>query len=159
MQPGITGVPAPDPMAELRGRLRAKDHAAIQRDCQPGNELLALIGDRWTVLAVVMLSGGAKRFAELRRMMAGVSQRMLTRTLRRMERDGLVGRTVHPTVPPQVEYRLTELGESLRGPVVALGEWAHSNRALVLAARERFDRADAARAELPRSELPPGEPR
>lgn len=142
MQPGNTDVSAPaDPMAELRGRLKQKDHAAIKKDCQPGAEVLALVGDKWTVLVVVMLSGGAKRFAELRRMMTGVSQRMLTRTLRRMERDGLVGRTVYPTVPPQVEYRLTDLGESLRVPVMALGDWAHSNRDRIVAARERFDRA------------------
>lgn len=132
-------------MAELRGRLQQKDHATIKRDCQLGNELLALVGDKWTVLTVVMLSGGAKRFAVLRRMMAGVSQRMLTRTLRRMERDGIVVRTVYPTVPPQVEYKLTVLGESLRGPVMALGEWAHSNREQILAAREQFDRASEGR--------------
>ncbi|WP_227254911.1 winged helix-turn-helix transcriptional regulator [Frigoriglobus tundricola] len=128
-------------MADLRDHLRRGDHARISEGCKPSAEIMALVGEKWTVIVVVMLSGGPRRFKELQRMIPGVSQRMLTLTLRGLERDGLVARTVFPTVPPRVDYALTELGESLRAPVLALGTWARENRAQIEAARDRYDRA------------------
>ena len=89
-------------------------------ECQAISGILSRIGDKWTVLVVNLLGQGPKRFSEIKREVGGISQRMLTLTLRALERDGLVTRTVHPTVPPSVEYALTELGRSLRVPVQAL---------------------------------------
>jgi DNA-binding HxlR family transcriptional regulator len=97
------------------------------------------VGDKWSVQVVVQLGSGPKRFNELRRIVSGISQRMLTLTLRSLERDGLVTRTVYPTIPPKVEYRLTGLGCSLLKTVRGLGEWAIQNRDEILAARRRFD--------------------
>ncbi|MBX9592169.1 MAG: helix-turn-helix transcriptional regulator [Hyphomonadaceae bacterium] len=108
-------------------------------DCRAISEVLARIGDKWTVLVVNLLGGGPKRFSEIKREVGGISQRMLTLTLRALERDGLVTRTVHPTVPPSVEYALTELGCSLQVPVRALGEWALVNQQTMAEARRRFD--------------------
>ena len=92
--------------------------------CRTISTLLARIGDKWTVLVVNELGDGSKRFNELRRQIPSVSQRMLTLTLRNLERDGLVSRTVTPTIPPRVDYELTELGRSLLKPVNALADWA-----------------------------------
>jgi DNA-binding HxlR family transcriptional regulator len=103
------------------------------------SEILARIGDKWSVLIVMKLSDGPRRFSELRRMVDAISQRMLTLTLRGLERDGLVTRTVTPTIPPRVDYELTDLGRSLREPVNALGKWAVDNRAAMLAARAAYD--------------------
>ena len=108
-------------------------------DCQAVGEVLSLIGDKWTVLVVNLLGEGPKRFNEMRREIGRISQRMLTLTLRALERDGLVIRTVHPTVPPSVEYRLTELGQSLRVPLRAVGDWAVVNQHAMAEARGRFD--------------------
>jgi DNA-binding HxlR family transcriptional regulator len=91
------------------------------------------------MLIVMILSDGSKRFSELKRSIDGISQRMLTLTLRGLERDGLVSRTVTPTIPPRVDYELTELGCSLREPVRALGDWAIEHIACIRAAQERFD--------------------
>ena len=102
-------------------------------------EILALVGDKWSVYIVATLGDEARRFSELRRLIAGISQRMLTLTLRGLERDGLVTRTVHPTVPPSVEYALTALGKTLMPPVMELVAWAEKNRARIQKARERFD--------------------
>src|ERR1700749_2635982 len=88
-----------------------------QETCTPVREILARVGDKWSVLIVMLLSEGPKRVSQLRRSSDGISQRMLTLTLRGLERDGLVTRTVFPTAPPRVDYALTELGQSLRGPV------------------------------------------
>jgi DNA-binding HxlR family transcriptional regulator len=118
---------------------------AEQRDqgvCTLLSETLARIGDKWTVLVVEQLSAMGRspmRFNELRRSIDGISQRMLTLTLRALERDGLVTRTVHPTVPPRVDYELTDLGRSLRRPLVAVAEWARANRAAIAEARKTFD--------------------
>lgn len=118
---------------------------ADQRDhgvCILLSETLARIGDKWTVLVVEQLSRQARgpmRFNEIRRSIDGISQRMLTLTLRALERDGLVTRTVHPTVPPRVDYELTELGHSLRRPLVAVAEWARANHAAIAEARTIFD--------------------
>ncbi len=111
----------------------------VPEDCRAVSEVLERVGDKWTVLVVNTLGTGPKRFNELRRSIASISQRMLTLTLRGLERDGLVTRTVFPTVPPRVDYELTELGRSLLTPVGALGTWALQNRPRIQAARLRFD--------------------
>ena len=108
-------------------------------DCRAISEVLSRVGDKWTVLVVETLGGGPKRFNELRKALGSISQRMLTLTLRALERDGLVTRTVFPTVPPRVEYELTKLGRSLLDPVNALSLWARKNRSAMEAARTRFD--------------------
>lgn len=102
-------------------------------------ELLDRIGDKWSLLVVELLGVGTKRFTELRREIDGVSQRMLTRTLRHLERDGLVERTVHPVVPPRVDYRLTSLGRSLLDAVEPLVAWIRAHRDEIAAARATFD--------------------
>src|ERR687887_1968510 len=104
-------------------------------DCRAVSEVLARIGDKWTVLVVSTLGEGPKRFNELRRALGSISQRMLTLTLRCLERDGLVTRTVFPTIPPRVDYELTRLGETLLEPISGLAEWAASNRTSIQAAR------------------------
>jgi DNA-binding HxlR family transcriptional regulator len=103
------------------------------------SEVLSRVGDKWTVLVVWTLGGGSKRFNELRKALGSISQRMLTLTLRALERDGLVTRTVFPTIPPRVDYELTELGRSLLDPVSELGSWARKNRRAIENARHRFD--------------------
>ncbi|HYZ62058.1 MAG TPA: helix-turn-helix domain-containing protein [Acetobacteraceae bacterium] len=105
--------------------------------------MLSRIGDKWTVLVVMILADGPKRFNELRRAVGGISQRMLTLTLRGLERDGLVRRTVFPTIPPRVDYELTELGQSLRVPIEALGNWAFAHLPVIERARVEFDRRQA----------------
>lgn len=102
---------------------------------------LAWIGDRWTLPVVVTLDMESLRFNQLRRAVAGISQQMLTRTLRGLERDGIVTRTVHPTVPPQVEYALTPLGYSLADQAKQLGGWVHANLTALTANRAAFDAA------------------
>ncbi len=109
-------------------------------ECRKVSRVLARIGDKWSVLIVMLLSGGPRRFNEMKRMIDGISQRMLTLTLRGLERDGLVTRTVYPTIPPRVDYELTPLGRSLREPVVALGGWAQANIDAIDAAQADFDK-------------------
>src|ERR1700741_3464682 len=121
--------------------------------CRTISTLLARIGDKWTVLVVQTLGQGTRRFNELRREIPSVSQRMLTLTLRNLERDGLVSRTVTPTVPPRVDYALTELGRDLLVPVSALGQWAIEHTPCIAAARARFDGAEA--AETPQQQRVP----
>jgi DNA-binding HxlR family transcriptional regulator len=115
--------------------------------CPKISQVLARIGEKWSVLIIIMLGERPRRFSELKRAIGGVSQRMLTLSLRGLERDGLVKRTVFPVVPPRVEYELTPLGQSLRAPVSALGEWAHSHLAEIDAAREAFDLREATNAD------------
>mgnify|MGYP000002914523 CR=1 FL=1 len=112
------------------------------RNCQAVNHILARVGDKWSMQVVMSLAEGSMRFNELRRQIDGISQRMLTRTLRGLERDGLVSRKVTPSVPPRVDYALTELGSSLRQPVLALGDWAVANREAIATARDAFDGTD-----------------
>ncbi len=107
--------------------------------CQGVGEVLARVGDKWSVLTVMTLGNGPRRFNEIKRSIGAVSQRMLTLTLRGLERDGLVTRTVFPTIPPRVDYELTDLGVSLWKPVEALGLWAQQNQVAMEAARRRFD--------------------
>ena len=107
--------------------------------CRTISTLLSRIGDKWTMLVVQTLAGGSKRFNELRREIPSVSQRMLTLTLRNLERDGLVSRTVTPSIPPRVGYELTELGHSLEQPICGLANWALNNVDMIHAAQARFD--------------------
>ena len=114
-------------------------HIHATEDCRAVSEILSRVGDKWTVLVVQYLGSGPMRFSELKRTIGGISQKMLTATLRGLERDGFVTRTVFPTIPPRVDYQLTELGTELLTPVRALGEWARQNTLRIRAARERFD--------------------
>ena len=121
-----------------------------QRDDHEGciavREVLKLVGDKWSVLVVAILGKGPLRFSELKRTIEGISQRMLTLTLRGLERDGLLTRTVTPTIPPRVDYELTNLGRTLLEPVRALATWAERHRPTIQAARDRFDRTAAVTA-------------
>jgi DNA-binding HxlR family transcriptional regulator len=101
--------------------------------------VLARVGDKWSVFVIMMLFDGPKRFNEIKRLIDGISQRMLTLTLRGLERDGLVTRTIFPTIPPRVDYELTDLGRGLSQPVIALGEWAKVHQTEIATARARFD--------------------
>lgn len=113
------------------------------RCCPVVRDILTRVGDKWTVLAVVMLGSGPRRFNELKRAIDGISQRMLTLTLRTLERDGLVTRTVFPTVPPRVDYALTPLGMTLLRTLKELADWASSNADEITRARDTFDRRSA----------------
>jgi len=108
-------------------------------DCRAVASVLARVGDKWSVFVIMMLGDGPKRFNELKRMIGGISQRMLTLTLRGLERDGLITRTVFPTIPPRVDYELTNLGRGLSKPVQALGEWVFQHKQEIESAREKFD--------------------
>ena len=118
----------------------------VPEDCRAVSDVLDRVGDKWSVLVVVMLGDGPRRFNELRRSIASISQRMLTLTVRGLERDGLVTRTVFPTIPPRVEYQLTKLGRSLLEPVGALGDWARVNHAKIMEARLKFDARERRRS-------------
>ncbi|NUT05889.1 MAG: helix-turn-helix transcriptional regulator [Hamadaea sp.] len=104
-------------------------------------DVLARLGDKWSVLVIVELAGGPRRFRELQRAIHGISQRMLTLSVRRLERDGLVVRTVYPTVPAQVDYRLTDLGASLTHLVRQLTDWSVAHKEVIAEARDAYDRA------------------
>lgn len=127
-------------------------HTTISTEsCPAVREVLNRIGDKWSVLIVALLGDGTRRFGELRRSVDGISQRMLTLTLRGLERDGLVTRTIFPTIPPRVEYRLTPLGKTLLEPVLGLAAWAEANRSRIQDARDRFDQIAASSGRKPRS--------
>jgi DNA-binding HxlR family transcriptional regulator len=130
----MTGKPAQG------GTRTTPGHLHVPEDCRAVSEVLSRVGDKWTVLVVSTLGDGPKRFNELRKALGSISQRMLTLTLRALERDGLVTRTVFATVPPRVDYALTRLGRSLLDPVSELGLWARKNRAAIADARARFDK-------------------
>ena len=114
----------------------------FNRNC-PSRQVLDRIGDRWSVLILVALSHGPMRYTELSRRIDGVSQKMLTQTLRGLERDGLVTRTVHAAVPPKVEYELTESGRTLTGPLAALDAWARTHIEDVVRSRLAYDEPQA----------------
>jgi len=114
-------------------------HPHRTEDCRAVSDILQRVGDKWTVLVVGKLGDGPMRFNELRHAIGGISQKMLTTTLRGLERDGFVSRTVFPTIPPRVDYELTDLGRELLVPVAALGEWARINQRRVAEARMKFD--------------------
>ena len=117
--------------------------------CPAVREVLSRVGDKWSVQIVALLGDGPMRFSELRRAIEGISQRMLTLTLRGLERDGLITRTVFPTIPPRVDYALTPLGRDLLTPVSALGAWAIRNQPKIARAREQFDGNCAANGKPP----------
>jgi DNA-binding HxlR family transcriptional regulator len=116
-------------------------------ECVAVREVLARVGDKWSVQTIALLGKEPHRFMELQRAIEGISQRMLTLTLRGLQRDGLVARTVWATVPPSTQYALTPLGRTLLEPVLALSDWARRHRQNIQAARERFDATSA----LPRN--------
>lgn len=120
-----------------------EDACAAVGDGRAVRDVLARVGDKWTLLVVATLRGGRLRFSELHRHIPGISQRMLTLTLRQLERDGLATRTVHAEVPPRVEYELTELGATLLSHATALGAWAIENQPRIEAARQAFDASRA----------------
>ncbi|GAA2953530.1 winged helix-turn-helix transcriptional regulator [Kitasatospora cinereorecta] len=126
-----TGAPGQEPVVTC-----GEEH----EDCGI-RDVLDRIGDKWSVMVVVELASGVRRFRQLQRAVPGISQRMLTLTVRRLERDGLVNRTVHPTVPPQVEYELTSMGHSLTHLVKALADWSAKHRAPIAHARHAYDTA------------------
>ena len=107
-------------------------------DCRAVREILNLVGDKWSVMVIVNLAEGTRRFSDLKRGIEGISQRMLTLTLRGLERDGLVTRTIHPTIPPRVDYALTKLGHTLIEPVTVLATWAWHHRPEIEKARARY---------------------
>ena len=109
-------------------------------DCRAVSSVLARVGDKWSVLIIVLLGDGPRRFNEIKRMVGGISQRMLTLTLRGLERDGLVTRTLYPTIPPRVDYELTSLGRSLWQAVEPLGSWARGHVKEIARARDKFDK-------------------
>jgi DNA-binding HxlR family transcriptional regulator len=108
-------------------------------DCRAIGSILGRIGDKWTILIIVLLGDGPKRFNEIKRIVGGISQRMLTFTLRGLERDGLVTRTVFPTTPQRVDYELTTLGATLWQAVEPLSAWAQEHLGEILTSRKRFD--------------------
>ena len=114
-------------------------HPHATEDCRAVSEVLQRIGDKWSLLVVRRLGDGPMRFNELRAAIGGISQKMLTTTLRTLERDGFLTRTVYPTIPPRVNYELTDLGRELEIPVKGLAEWAIANMGRINDARERFD--------------------
>ncbi|QGZ96125.1 winged helix-turn-helix transcriptional regulator [Terricaulis silvestris] len=114
-----------------------RDTGAPLEQC-PVRDVLDQIGDKWSTLLMLTLAERAHRFGDLRRAVPDISQRMLTQTLRDLQRDGLISRTVHPTVPPSVEYKLTTLGQSLLEPLAHLIRWAEANHAAIRTARAAF---------------------
>ncbi len=111
----------------------------VTEKCRPATEVLQRVGDKWSMLVVMILAESGLRFSELRRAIPGISQRMLTLTLRNLERDGLVDRTVTPSTPPRVDYELTDLGRSLSACVSQLGQWAIDNHSAMQTARAQYD--------------------
>src|SRR6476469_7542766 len=128
MFPSHSGVPSP-------GNPDSPDHT----ECIVVREILDRVGDKWSVLVISLLAERGRRFSELSRSIDGISQRMLTLTLRQLERDGLVSRTVHATVPPRVDYALTALGESVIPPLTGLLEWAVAHGSDIADARRHYD--------------------
>ena len=126
-------------MEPEHSKVTSETIAHRSEDCRGVSAVLARVGDKWSVLIIMLLGDGPKRFNEIKRMVGGISQRMLTLTLRGLERDGLVTRTVFPTIPPRVDYELTDLGRSLWKPVEALGSWARDHLSEIETAKRRFD--------------------
>jgi DNA-binding HxlR family transcriptional regulator len=113
----------------------------VSTHCRKLSSILSILGDKWTVMIVMVLIERPRRFNEIKRTVGGISQQMLTRTLKALERDGMISRTVRPTVPPQVEYALTDLGQSLAAPLHALGLWASDHLDIIEGNRLSFDAA------------------
>jgi DNA-binding HxlR family transcriptional regulator len=127
-------------MVDTNTAVRVPEASNPHAACRAEVETLALIGNKWTVMVVAALSKGPIRYSEIRRRVEGISQRMLTLTLKGLEQDGLVTRTMFPTIPPRVDYELTKLGRKLIVPLKALSKWARENRPAMLAAREAFQK-------------------
>ena len=136
MKPGHLNVTTP---------CRSAGFSDIPADvCQSVGDVLARVGDKWSILVIAMLSRGSMRFSELKRSLGSISQKVLTTTLRGLERDGYITRKVTPSIPPRVDYEFTELGTDVLIPVTALAMWAFSRRADVEAARSCFDQQSEA---------------
>ncbi|GHA75172.1 hypothetical protein GCM10009007_15390 [Formosimonas limnophila] len=120
-------------------RLEQDGFEVVSREVRQKIEFLSKVGSKWNCLIITLLGSGAKRFGEIRRLISGISQRMLTITLRDLERDGLVTRTVFPTVPPRVDYELTELGRSFRDQLIQLGEWTAEHLTEIETAQKQYD--------------------
>jgi len=133
-----TGPVSPEECSNRKAKFRDQMHRG-EGSCAAVSEILSRVGDKWSVLVVSYLGEGPMRFNELRRGIGNISQKMLTSTLRNLERDGLVSRTVTPTRPPQVEYALTELGHCLLVPVINLARWTLDNYDRIEAARTTYD--------------------
>lgn len=141
----------PDAQFGLRGenmvvRGMAKQNEHLSEDCRAVAHILSRVGDKWTILLLQHLGGKPLRFKELHRAVPGISQRMLTVTVRNLERDGLIIRTVYPTIPLRVEYELSPLGRSLKAAVDPIGHWVMQNRTDIEAAQMAFDAASKASA-------------
>ena len=124
-------------MGETHMDVRARSHR--YEECRASADVLARIGEKWTVMVVGVLSQGSMRYSQIFKLMHGISQRMLTLTLKGLERDGLVTRTVYPTNPPRVDYELTERGKTLIVPLHLLWTWAQANRTAIEIARRDFE--------------------
>jgi DNA-binding HxlR family transcriptional regulator len=140
--PGAANHRTDDPVATMVAGFRHATAATATADFSncPIRDVLDQIGDKWSTLILITLAGRTHRFGELRRAIADISQRMLTQTLRDLQRDGLVSRHVFPTQPPSVEYRLTPLGRSLLEPIAGLVHWAEAHHAAIREARSVFER-------------------
>jgi DNA-binding HxlR family transcriptional regulator len=141
-------------MVDTNTAVRVPEASNSHAACKAEVETLARIGDKWTVMVVGALSKGPIRYNEIRRRVEGISQRMLTLTLKGLEQDGLVTRTMYPTIPPRVDYELTKLGRKLIVPLKALSKWARENRPAMLAAREAFRRRGQHGSPRPRFTVP-----
>lgn len=127
----------------LQGNIAVTSQVSEDEPCRI-REVLDRVGDKWSVQVLRRLTGGPHRFADLQRTIEGISKRMLALTLRRLERDGLVTRTVYPTVPPKVEYAVTPIAAELKQPLEFLAEWADRHRIAITKARKEFDRRQTA---------------
>jgi DNA-binding HxlR family transcriptional regulator len=126
-----------------QGHTKGTGHSVDDGACPIVRDVLTRVGDKWSVLIIVALGHGTRRFSELKRHVEGISQRMLTLTLRGLERDGLVSRSVFPTVPPRVDYALTPLGRTFLKIGCELADWASTSREEIGRARAGFDRREA----------------
>jgi DNA-binding HxlR family transcriptional regulator len=135
--PGVPPASASSAVTALK-----EQTAGFLENC-PVRDVLDRIGDKWSTLLVLTLAGRPHRFGELRRAVFDISQRMLTQTLRELQRDGLISRKVHPTTPPSVEYALTPMGSSLLEPLSHLQRWAEDNHAAIRASRAKFEREES----------------
>ncbi len=134
-------------LTTINGGALPLGEACKSEDACEVRHLLDRIGDKWSLLVIALLGRGTRRFSELRREIDEISQRMLTLTLRQLERDGLIDRTVYPVVPPRVEYSLTPMGRSLHETVKGLVDWTEEHQDRIAEARMRYDRDSAAEIE------------
>jgi len=142
----------PQPVATRQHRFDQEGGPRDFHQCReaivPMNDVLAQIGGKWTMYIIVALADGPQRFSELKRKIEGVSQKMLTATLRDLEKDGFISRHVTPSIPPRVDYELTDMGVELREPIAVLTEWANANRTRIAKAREAFAEREAEQKRL-----------